>query len=375
LEIKIAFDAKRLFHNFTGLGNYSRSLVETFAKYEPDWQLQLYTPRLGKTPRTDFLAQYPQIEIFTPDGFWKNVPAVWRSFWAAKVAARHGAQIFHGLSHELPVFLPSKIKTVVTIHDLIFERFPEFHRPIDRLIYRQKFRSACRRADKIVAISQQTERDIIDFYHIEPERIQVIYQSCHRQFYTLWDEKRKETVRQKYQLPSAYLLYIGTINERKNLMGVVKAMSQMSHDLPLVVVGDGGAYLRKVQAFVAQNGLQNRFLLYPKLDFSDMPAVYQMASMLVFPSFFEGFGLPIIEALHSAIPVVTSVDSCFAEAGGTFSRYIHPNDSTEIANAVDNILNDSMLRKQMITNGLAHVEQFKEENLFAQWAKLYAYLL
>jgi glycosyltransferase involved in cell wall biosynthesis len=384
--LKIGFDAKRAFQNFTGLGNYARTLVETMAQYYSiDYDLHLYAPKINPQRQPDFLKESKNIYIHTPQGIWKNVPTLWRQYGIGEALKKDKIQIYHGLSNELPKGIGRNIKKIVTIHDLIFERFPEYYPFIDRKIYHHKFLSACQNADLIIAISEQTKEDIIEFYKIDARRIQVIYQSCHSQFYRQESEifykdenlliSPKKGINianslQKYQLPTEFILYVGTINERKNLLNLVKAMQQVK-DLPLVVIGDGKEYLAKVMQFIKENQMESRIFMRPRVTFEDLPSIYQAAKVFVYPSFFEGFGIPIIEALHSGTPVVTSKGSCFSEAGGSDSIYIDPNSSEEIADAINLFLRDSFLERRMIVNGILHSNKFSQKNIAKEWHTTY----
>jgi glycosyltransferase involved in cell wall biosynthesis len=368
-------------HNFTGLGNYSRTLLETLATYCPENDYHLFSPKPSHTPRiSNFLADNPHLKVHYPEnGLLKKIHPIWRSYFIKNSIEREKISIFHGLSNELPLALPTGTKGIVTIHDLIFERFPHFYPKIDRFFYHRKFKRACAQADLVVAISEQTKQDIQAFYGTSADKIQVVYQSCHPQFHNAV-LKRSDTddVLKKYQLPAQYLLYVGTVNARKNLLGVVKALKilEQNHrlNLPLVVVGDGGEYLKIVREFVEKNKLSNQIFFRPKVDFSDMPALYQRAEVFVFPSFFEGFGIPIIEALWSGIPVLTSTDSCFMEAGGGGAHYVNPNNFDEIAENLAILSTDSQRRKQLISAGHAHVEKFHEKNIAQIWAGIYSSL-
>jgi glycosyltransferase involved in cell wall biosynthesis len=384
--LKIGFDAKRAFQNFTGLGNYARTLVETMAQYYPiDYDLHLYAPKINPQKQPDFLKESKNISIHTPQGIWKNVPTLWRQYGIDEALKKDKIQIYHGLSNELPKGIDRNIKKIVTIHDLIFERFPQYYPFIDRKIYHHKFLSACQNADLIVAISEQTKQDIIEFYKIDARRIHVVYQSCHSQFYHQESETLKqednllisskkgikvENCLQKYQLPPEFVLYVGTINERKNLLNVVKAMQQVK-DLPLVVIGDGKEYLAKVKQFIKENQLESRIFMRPRVAFEDLPSIYQAAKVFVYPSFFEGFGIPIIEALHSGTPVVTSKGSCFSEAGGADSIYIDPKNCNEIAEAVNLIVNSQELAQKMISKGYIYSERFLQKNIAKEWHTTY----
>lgn len=374
--MKIGFDAKRTFQNFTGLGNYSRTLITTLATHCPDFDLHLFAPRLNADPRvTAFLSQHtPPLSTHTPQTkFGQKMKSWWRTYGIINDLKKNDIKIFHGLSNELPIGIArSGIKSVVTVHDLIFERYPNFYPFFDRKMYRWKFKNACQKADIVVAISEQTKSDIVDFYNINPEKIKVIYQSCDPQFYTFTEPSVINPTLIKYNLPSEYILYVGTINERKNLLGIVKALQIMGKNAPpLVAIGDGKKYLEEVENFVLQNNLSEKFYLRKKVDFSDMPAIYRGAAAFVYPSFFEGFGIPIIEALFSGVAVVTSVDSCFAEAGGDGALYCQPSQPESIAEKINVILTNKTLREDLILRGGQHVQQFLPLHLAQIWRSVY----
>lgn len=375
--MRIGFDAKRAFHNFTGLGNYSRTLIETLATYYPTDELHLFSPKPNNSPRIKSLLESPSVWSHFPTGFWKKIPPIWRSYGIENDIKAAKVDIFHGLSNELPIKLPAKVASVVTIHDLIFERYPAFYPRFDRFVYRQKFRRACQQADVVVAISEQTKQDIVDFYKIKESKIQVIYQSCHRQFYLNGKPtiEAQKTALKHYNLPDNFILYVGTINERKNLLGLVEGLKNVENPINLVVVGDGGVYLRKVKEYIANQGLTNRVFFLPKINFADLPAIYAASKALVLPSFFEGFGIPIIEALWSGTPVITSVDSCFAEAGGDGALYVNPSNSAEIGAAIHQIQTDEKLRSALILRGGNFVKKFHEKEIGAQWHALYEELI
>jgi glycosyltransferase involved in cell wall biosynthesis len=371
--MKIGFDAKRAFHNFTGLGNYSRTLLETFSTYFPSDELHLFSPKPNDSPRLKSLIEDPSVYCHFPTGFWRKIHPIWRSYGISDDIQASGVQIFHGLSNELPIKLPPKVASVVTIHDLIFERYPNFYPRFDRFVYRQKFRRACQQADVVVAISEQTKRDIVDFYKIKEEKIKVIYQSCHRQFYVndKPNDAIKNTVLKQNNLPNNFFLYVGTINERKNLLGIMKALKQLKTPINLVVIGDGGAYLNEVKKYVLDNQLSNQIYWLSKVNFADLPAIYASAKALILPSFFEGFGIPIIESLWSGTPVITSVDSCFAEAAGDGALYIEPTDYQAISDAILTINEDENLRNELIGKGGVFVQKFHEKEIAGQWKNLY----
>ncbi len=378
LPLSIGFDAKRLYHNFTGLGNYSRTLLQTLAAVRPDWQYHLFTPKINPHSRLQFLHQIPHLSVHTPPKGWTAMPATWRRVAMSRDIRRSGVDIYHGLSHELPVGLSdSGIRTAVTMHDLIFERFPAQYPWLDRKIYRWKFKQACRQADRIVAISEQTKADLIEFYKVPAHKIQVIYQSCDPIFRSAPDDTYKDSVRQRYGLPGEFLLYVGSVIERKNLLAIVQALHQLTAfpTLPLVVVGNGGAYLRKVRDYIASKGLQKRIFWFKTLDFNDLPVFYHLAHALVLPSLFEGFGIPIIESLNCGTPVITSTGSCFAETAGPGASYVDPHDTGDIARAMQQVMEDSALHSRLSQAGSRYVRRFDPEVVGIEWVSLYQALI
>jgi glycosyltransferase involved in cell wall biosynthesis len=373
--MRIGYDAKRFFNNNTGLGNYARTLIASLSNAQNDVDYVLFTPKISQNPRTKFIDNCKKITLFVPKS--SILKSYWRSFGILKDIIKSEIDIFHGLSNELPLNIKkAKCKSVVTIHDLIYERNPEFYPWLDRYIYAYKYRKSCENADTIIAISEQTKRDIIEFYKINPDKIKVIYQSCHEQFLIKKEKSAIELIKQELNLPASYLLYVGTINERKNLMSIIEAMHCMGENaLPLVVIGDGKGYLDKIKIQIKVYNLQHKVMIFNKIDFTIMPQIYQGASMFIYPSFFEGFGIPIIEALYSEVPVITSTGSCFGEAGGPHTKYIDPNNPEMISEAILDILSDENLRKMMIVNGRKYVAKFDHDVIAEEWNNFYRQLV
>lgn len=371
--LRIGFDAKRAFLNTTGLGNYSRSVITSLADFFPGNRYFLYTTKKTDNKRTAPLFRHPQITIVTP-----SLPlfkSAWRSRFILRRLLQDKLDIFHGLSHEIPAGIQNtSIKTVVTIHDLIFLRYPQYYKPVDRKIYEIKFRNACRNAHKIVAISEQTKRDIIRFFGTEQDKIEVIYQSCDAAFYPARPREQLQEVRKKYLLPETFLLNVGTIEERKNLMLIVKALAEIPPGIKLVVVGKETPYAEKVKQYLAEKQLEDRVIFLKDIPFNDLPALYQLAEIFIYPSEFEGFGIPILEALHSRTPVIAATGSCLEEAGGTSSLYVSPTDHHALAAAINHILDNPALRDKMVTEGKLYADGFKEhahaENLMRMYQKL-----
>jgi glycosyltransferase involved in cell wall biosynthesis len=371
--MKIGFDAKRAFFNISGLGNYSRNVLRALYLYFPENEYVLYTPS-GKGCL--FKATEGKFIIKEPAGFiHRNFPGYWRSFSLAGQVKKDKPDVFHGLSHELPYNIhKSGIKTAVTVHDLIFLRFPHLYRYADRKIYQRKFRYACKIADLVIAVSKQTANDIKNFFGIDESRIKVIYQGCNPVFRKELNNAEKERIRKKYGFPESYVLYVGTIEERKNLLSLLKAMDAGKLKLPLVVIGARTGYYKKVKKYIDQSKEREVYFLESIVN-EDLPAIYQAAYVFVYPSVFEGFGIPVIEALYSKTPVITSKYGCFPEAGGPLSLYVDPFNIEELADAIKRVVEDSGLRKRMASEGYGYVQKFNDNIVATNIINAYKNLL
>lgn len=376
--MKIGFDAKRLYCNFTGLGNYSRTLVKNLYGFFPQENYYLYTPNIKTAESTNFFRQNLDINTHVA----KNpLKAYWRSFSLVKQIKKDSIDLYHGLSNELPPGLRrTNIKSIVTVHDLIFKNFPNTYGFIDRNTYDIKFRQSCNNADKILAISENTKQDIIQFYNIDSNKIEVIYQSCDSLFYTPMAKKDSEQIVKKYNLPKEYLLFVGSIAKRKNLEIIINAYNNLhpKYRVTLVIVGNGKeSYKKKLTTLIHENKLEKNVIWISNLKNNHhLQAFYQEAIALIYPSFYEGFGLPVVEALLSKTPVITSNTSSLPEAGGNHSLYVNPNDSEELAEGVQKILTDTQLRKNMIKNGYKHaMKTFAPQETSRKLMELYQKIL
>lgn len=368
-SLNIGFDGKRAARNFTGLGNYSRYILKILSKYYPDNAYRVYIP--GELdPRAGDLTALPSLNFCYPKNIKFNL--FWRSFGILRNLKSDGIDLFHGLSNEIPFGIKKTgIATVVTIHDLIFLRYPEYYPWFDRKIYNLKFRYACKNADKIIAISEQTKSDIIRYYQIPESRIEVIYQNCDSAFQKEIADEELQKVRKRYALPASFLLNVGTIEERKNLLLVVKALADLPDHISLVVIGKHTSYSKKVKDYITQQNLTDRVQFLQNIPVEDLPVIYRLAEIFIFPSKFEGFGIPILEALHSQIPVIAATGSCLEEAGGPGSLYINPNDHQELAVAINSLLKNSARKQAMVKAGKEYLERFSDHIIAGNLMTLY----
>ena len=368
--MKIGFDAKRAFNNRSGLGNYSRDVVRAVVDKKED-EVFLFTPR-----QNDSIFTIRDAQIITPDeGLDSWISAYWRSFSIVKQVDKIGLDIFHGLSNELPFTVGKPVKTLVTIHDLIFKRYPQWYKAFDRKMYDWKFKSACRNSDRIIAISEQTKADIIKFYGIDKQKISVVYQTCNDSFKHEATQEQMDTLKKKYQLPSDFLLNVGTIEPRKNALNIVKALHLHKIDIPLIIIGRNTPYAKQIKTYITEHNLNKQIQILHDVTNEDLPVFYQMAKAFVYPSTFEGFGIPIIEALYSKTPVISSLDSCFSEAGGPDSIYVEAGNVEALAQAISNLLSDTSKSKHMTAKGLEYVQRFNTDKVTEDLYKVYRELI
>ena len=329
--LKIGFDAKRIVRNGTGLGSYGRTLVNDLAQYP--LRLNLYAPDKGRDDLRTQIVERDNIAFVYPTS--RHFKSYWRSRGIVADLKRDGIQLFHGLSGELPFGIrKSGIKSVVTIHDLIFLRHPEFYNPIDVQIYKWKFRQTIKEADYIIAISECTKRDILEYGGnlVSEDKITLIYQSCSPRFNTSQNYKTSN-------LNSKF------------------------------------AYTDKLIQYAKANGLEHRLHILHGVPDTDLPALYAGAECFVYPSVYEGFGIPIIEAISCGLPVVACTGSCLEEAGGPDSLYVAPNDAIGMANAIRRSLKGADDREERIQRSMDYIRRFSGTDVAGQVVDVYKRVL
>ena len=373
LHLTIGYDAKRAVSNGTGLGNYCRTLLNDLGTIDTTDSFRLYVPDLGRDDLRSQLDMPRNMSFVTPaNKLVKPLRSLWRIKGIVNDLKRDGVDIYHGLTGELPLGLSEAgIKSVVTIHDLIFMRCPEYYNPVDVAIYKWKFRNTCKQADRIIAISECTRRDIMELGEIDDSRIDVVYQSCDTRFRQQVSPEQKQDVRARYSLPKRYVLFVGTIEERKNALLAAQALPYLSDEIHLVLVGRQTAYAKTITSFARQNGLANRIHMLSGVPTSDLYAIYQQAECFVYPSRYEGFGIPVIEAIQSRLPVIACTGSCLEEAGGPDNVYVDPDEPQEMAMAIKSITDNPDAARQIVTRSLDYIRRFENGNVAQEMLNVY----
>lgn len=377
--MRLGFDGKRATQNFRGLGNYSRGLIEGLLDYSQE-EIFLYTPVVTDERAKRWLKEHesPRLHVREPEGLIdQKLSSLWRTFSIVNDLKKDNLDLYHGLSHEIPVGIDgAKFKSVVTIHDLIFLRYPEFFPLIDRITYKKKFSYAGKNADMVIAICEQTKRDLIEFLGVDEKKIVVHYQSCDPVFYEMRDFSEQKALMNKYSFSRPFILTVGAFEERKNQLSLIEAYAKIVNQVEqdLVLIGNGKKYLESCKKKVEELGLSHRVHFLSNIPFNELPLFYQTADLFCFPSHFEGFGLPIVESLFSKTPVITSFGSCFPESAGPDSVYVDPLSIQDISDKMLKVLNDVTLQENMIAKGFEFVQQFHRKNVNTKLLECYAKL-
>jgi len=378
-DLIIGFDAKRIFHNATGLGNYARTILHNLSDAYPSFfNLFLFTPHFTPNSIGRELLYLKNTQIIYPKFFNSFL---WRMFFILKDLNKQNIQIYHGLSNELPFewSKTNKIKWVVSIHDIAFQTFKEDYSFFDRLIHHYKIKYSCHKADLIIAISEFTKMDICKTFSVSPEKVHVLYQTVQLGFKIKYNENDIQNVLSKNQIPKQFYLFVGSITFRKNLLAALKAWQLLpeEYQLPFVIVGKSNRkYFKQIRNFL--NSLQKEKsdkIIFRNVTNEHLPYIYQSASVFIYPSHFEGFGIPVLEALYSGIPVITSNKSALPEVAGEGAYLVNPSDVMEIRAGIIHFMSDKDQRQNAINKGFEHTKNFDAQLLTKQLVHLYQRLI
>lgn len=380
--LTLAFDAKRFFSSSTGFGTYCRTLLNDLMFHYPNYSYVLFSAEsrqaLSNNPQDKSRAfeisrilRSSSVSVVHPPRFGGRIR---RAFAVPRQLRKAKVSLYHGMTHQIPRSVRSVgIPKILTIHDLIFLRCPEFFVDEDIGQREQELREACEAAQKIVAVSEATKSDLMSLFGIQSSKIEVIYSACDKRYWRTVPKEEILRVRQKHGLPDRYLLYVGSMAARKDLLSIVKAIASLPDrdKVPLVVVGAETAHTDVVREYMRRYKMQKWVVFTKGVMTEDLPAVYQGAKIFLYTSLYEGFGMPILEAITSGVPVIVSNTSAMPEAGGPGARLVSPRAVDEIALAIQEISQDKKLRDQMVKYGAAHARRFSSEVVTRQMMELY----
>ncbi len=371
--MRIAIDLSPAVHQKAGLGRYARTLAEQLTALDREDEFIAFaygSPVPEALPPS--LRALPRANIPLDVRPWRMGVWLAHALGISLDRAFPPIDIFHATEHLLPPL--KNARTVFTLHDLIFQFFPEFHLPLNRWFLRNAMPHFLRRANAIIAVSECTKRDAIQFYRVPPEKVTVIYEGVNPALRPVEDPNVIAAARVRYARSQPFLLFLGTIEPRKNIPALVDALKILrDRGFPhrLLVAGRKGWLYQGVFEHVRQVGMENQVDFPDYVPDADLPALFAACDAFVFPSLYEGFGLPPLEAMACGAPVVCSNTSSLPEVVGDAALCVNPRNPGEIATAVERVIQDARLREELRTKGLAQAARFSWERAARETLQVY----
>lgn len=362
--MKIGFDAKRLFKSKSGLGAYSRSLVRQLLYDYPDLEIHLYTPRYEETEDLRFFTNHPNVKVhILPSPSW-----LWRSFLHRFISSRHHLDVYHGLSFELPWFrLDKSVKTVVTVHDVLFKSHPQHYSAIDRFFIDFKLRWSTTRADHCIAVSESTKKEYIKYYR-PSHKVSVVHPMLDEAHNNPHLHLKESEFRSLYNLKKGYYLYVGDIKGRKDPHVVMKALSLMTEEKrkKLVIITSQNAQhlLEEAESLGVydwvriENGVDNRTLSH----------YYTYCTALIYASDAEGFGIPVLEAIKYRARVICTDHPAIKEAGGNVAHYFESGNAQQLSEILNSLL---LYERKREEETLSHLNIYNPKLLCEKVMRIY----
>jgi glycosyltransferase involved in cell wall biosynthesis len=365
--MRIAFDGTTLRPARTGVGYYTEHLLHHLVKESADDEIVVVSNR----PIDTVAPLPPQVRVVTSSS---RVPRiVWMQMVAPRLLRRLRVDVAHFTNGMLPLAVP--VPTVVTIHDMSLTMFPKYHPPRRVLLNRPLVDVAARRADAIITVSESAKRDIVRLYGSQEERIHVVHEAAAPSFQPVVDPVVLDRVRQRYDLAERFILYVGTIEPRKNLPKLIEgfASRRKSGQLPhqLVCAGPYGWLSRDIEDLIDRLQIEDAIRFTGYIPFDDLAALYSLAEMFVFPSLYEGFGLPVVEAMACGTPVVTGHVAALAEIGGGAVEQVARLDADTLGEAMVRLAGDRQRREQLSVLGRERAQLFSWERAARETLKVY----
>ena len=364
--VRIGLDGKVLTLRAGGIGRYAinltRALLAEAAARHGDAEFVIFTgPQTSRSVMEEFRG-------LCDERFLAAKSSVLRSLALIPAALRRmHVDVYHGMDHAGIPFIGKTGKYVVTVHDVIPLILPQTFTPRHRTVVRMALSCVRRKADLIIVPSQAVRRDVVERLGVREDRVAVVAHGCEPRFQPTADEEKSRAAAARYGLPSRYVLAVGTLEPRKNLTTLLRAFARLRDTAEcnptpgLVLAGARGWLDDPIFQTVRSLGLEEAVSVPGFIDDDDLPAVYHGAELVVFPSLYEGFGLPLLEAMACGVPVVSSNTSAMPEVAGGAALLVDPLDVDEMAVLIGRVLCDEALRERLRADGVARASQFSWE--------------
>jgi glycosyltransferase involved in cell wall biosynthesis len=365
--MRIAINTLAMKRELHGVGSYVKNLVSALSKIDQENEYLLFATA-ENVYHLSGLGNNFQIE-FAPASRILRLP--WEQSVLPVRLKKRGVDVYHG-----PTSVAPFVKTcpqVVSIHDMTFHLVPGRH-SLHKLVYfRTMIPAMIRQSDMLIAISECTKRDILRFVATDESKIKVVHHGVETRFQPVLEKSQLDRVRERYGLARKFILYVGLIEPRKNLENLVDAYagSDLCGELDLVLAGNLGWDYSRLLARIRNSGLREKICLPGYIADSDLPALYSLAEIFVYPSVYEGFGLPVLEAMACGAPVVTSAVSSLPEVVGDAAILVDPHDSRALATALQTLWGDDALRRSLSERARLRSQFFTWEHTAADTLEVY----
>lgn len=365
--MRIGFDSTPLFGQRAGVGNYTGNLLAGLAQIHPDWDYLLYSNK-PLPALEDGLQGTTAVSGYLPRSRW-----LWMQFMLPRVIRQSRPDICHFPNNSAP--LRVNIPYIVTIHDASLFLHRQYHPRSRILALRILMPFIARRAAAVITVSEHARNELIEALSLPPERVHVIHEAASADFQPVTSTDRLSELRRKYTLPEQFILYVGTIEPRKNLIRIVRAMKHLRQKkikASLVIVGQDGWMINSaLKHEIEAHDLQSTIHFLGYVPQEDLPGLYSLATVFAFPSLHEGFGLPPLEAMACETAVLTSQNSAMSEVCADAAYLVNPHSEMDIADGLANLVTDSDLRKQYETRGATRAQHFSWQRVAQETAALY----
>jgi glycosyltransferase involved in cell wall biosynthesis len=367
--MRIGFDVTPLQYTRSGVGTYVDQLLCHMAQVRPQWEYRLYSNKPFAANHLPTMSPYA--------GYFPPSRLVWEQFRLPRIIPQSGVDLCHFMNNSAP--LGCRTPYTITIHDASLFLYSHYHPRTRLLALRLLMPQVARRAQAVITISHASRQELIEILHLPPEKVHVIYNAVSCQFRPLRDEQQRSRLRQQYNLPPKFVLYVGTIEPRKNLRRLVAAFAQVQADHPdchLVLVGPNGWMMQgALEQEMSSADLAGRLHYLGFVPQEDLPGIYSLATLFAFPSLHEGFGLPLLEAMACGTPVLTSNRSAMSEIGGRAAYLVDPDSVDSIADGLHTLLGSAERCAWFVEQGFQHVQHFSWEQTARETAVLYETIL
>ena len=369
--MRICLDISPAVHRRAGLGRYAQELTAALLAIDTENEYVAFYNRPSEAQIDPPLDRLSHLTTNLPNKPWRMSVLLAQLARIPQDRLFPGVDLFHATDHLLPRL--SRVRSVFTLHDLVFRFYPETHMPLNRWFLTLMMPHFLRAADMVIAVSECTKRDAMRLYGLDEAKIRVIYEGVDPRFRSA-DPETIEAVRARYGLPERFILSVGTIEPRKNLTTLLEAyrtLRDRGSDFKLVIVGRKGWLYEGFFRRLRELGLEGEVVFPGFVPDEDLPALYSAAELFVFPSLYEGFGLPPLEAMACGTPVVCSNAASLPEVVGNAAIMVDPYDVEGLAEAMHRVLADADLREELREKGLARARQFTWERTARETVAVY----